>query len=312
MKNFIVTDIGGTQIRAARFASGSGTPQIIKKTSTIGSDGTPLERMLDLIAAIWPEGGQVSAICTAAPGPIDPYEGIVYEAPNIPGWVNVPLKKHLTERFHVPAAIGNDANLAALGEWKYGAGQGHHHIIYITVSTGIGAGVISNDQLLVGAHGLATELGHITVDPGGPLCGCGQPGHLESFAAGPSIARWVTEQIQSGTPSILKRDMPLTAKEVAAAAKSGDELAIAALARAGTYLGRTVADFLHIFNPSAIIFGGGVSQSGAFLFEPLKAAMRKSVLSDKYLDGLVITTAALGDEAGLLGALTLAQSLVGS
>jgi len=104
------------------------------------------------------------------------------KASNIPGWLRLPLARIVQDEFHVPVFLGNDANLAALGEWKYGTGRGHHNLLYITISTGIGGGVIIDDRLLVGANGLAGELGHITVMQDGPLCGCGQRGHLEAVA----------------------------------------------------------------------------------------------------------------------------------
>jgi glucokinase len=307
-KNFIVADIGGTHIRAACFPTQSQNPTIVKRITTKGP-GTPQDRLINLISDIFPKGEEIAAITVAAPGPTDPYEGIIYEAPNIPGWTNLPLKKILQEQFNVPVAIGNDANLAALGEWRFGAGIGHHHLVYITVSTGIGGGVIIDNQLLLGSHGLAAELGHITVIPEGPLCSCGQRGHLETVASGPAIARWVEQELSQGIPSTLPVNRPITAKDIALAANQGDELAQAALARGGTYLGIAIADYLHIFNPSVVIIGGGVSQSGDAFFGPLRTAMSEHVLSSQYLENLTLTASALGDEVGLMGALALAQKL---
>jgi glucokinase len=140
-------------------------------------------------------------VSLAVAGPSDPYKGIVIEAPNIAGWINLPIKNLLERQFNAPVSLGNDANLAALAEWKFGAGRGHHHLIYITVSTGIGGGVIIDDRLLLGHRGLAAELGHVTVVPDGPPCGCGQRGHLETFSAGPGIARWIEEQLLQGVTS---------------------------------------------------------------------------------------------------------------
>ena len=307
-KNFIVADVGGTHIRAARFPTQGQKPTVVKRINTKGP-GTPHDRLINLITDIFPKDEEVAAITVAAPGPTDPYEGIVLEAPNIPGWTNLPLKKLLQERFNVPIAIGNDANLAALGEWRFGAGIGHHHLVYITVSTGIGGGVIIDNQLLLGSHGLAAELGHITVIPDGPLCSCGQRGHLEAVTSGPAIARWVEQELSQGIPSKLHVNQPVTAKDVALAASQGDELAQAALARGGTYLGIAIADYLHIFNPSVVIIGGGVSQSGEAFFDPLRTAMSEHVLSSQYLENLKLTASALGDDVGLMGALALAQKL---
>jgi len=311
-ETYLVADVGGTQLRAALFPTDQSTPINVVRTSTQGDGKSPLDRLLDLLASIWPSFGRVAALAVTAPGPTDPYEGIVFEAPNIPGWKNLALKKHLEDRFKIPAAVGNDANVAALGEWRFGAGKGHNDLIYITVSTGIGGGVITGGELLLGTRGLAAEMGHITVMPDGPLCGCGQRGHLEALASGPAIAKWVKEQLAQGARSSLAGRANLTARDVSQAAQANDALAITALERAGKFLGIALADFMHIFNPSAIIIGGGVSRSGDHFWKPMENAVREHVISEAYLKDFVLTKAALGDEVGLMGALALAQSLVQS
>lgn len=303
----IAVDIGGTQMRAACYPPDSPTLKSLARVSTSHPYLTPLERLYELIASIWPVGETVTHIGVAAPGPVDPYQGIIHAAPNIPGWIDLPLRSLLEERFNAPVSLGNDANLAALGEWMFGAGQGHHHLIYITISTGIGGGIIVDDRLLLGTRGLAAEIGHVSVMPGGPLCGCGLRGHLEAVASGTAIAHWVEQELAGGAVSILQPGKPVSAKEVAAAAEKGDELALAAFERAGAFLGQAVVNYLHIFNPTMVIFGGGVSRSGPLLMEPVKAALRDHILSPYYLQDLTLTTAALGDEAGLMGALALAR-----
>lgn len=308
VRNYVVADVGGTHIRVACFPIENQKPSCVKRIYTQGPE-SPHERLINLIASVAPEEEEIAAIAVAAPGPLDPFEGMIYEAPNIPGWNNLPLRKLIQDRFDVPVAIGNDANLAALGEWRFGAGVGHRHLVYITVSTGIGGGVIIDNQMLLGAHGLAAELGHITVIPDGPLCGCGKRGHLEAVTSGPAIARWVEQELSQGIPSLLSANRPVTAKDVSLAASKGDELAQAALARGGTYLGIAIADYLHIFNPTVVIIGGGVSQSGESFFSPIRAAMSEHVLSKKYLENLILTPSALGDDVGLMGALALAQTL---
>jgi glucokinase len=197
--------------------------------------------------------------------------------------------------------------MAGLAEWQYGAARGHDNLVYLTVSTGIGGGVISNGHLLQGFRGMAAELGHVTVDPNGPLCGCGHRGHIESFASGPAIARYVAEQIKAGKYSSLRSTPKPTAVQVAEAALLGDDLAICAFERAGYYLGIAVANYLAIFDPSIVIFGGGTSQAGELLFAPFRESLRENVFHPHYLDDLIITRAALGDDAGLLGALALAK-----
>ena len=308
MDTYIAVDIGGTQLRAALYPAGETKALIQKRTPTRSKDQSPIDRLLELLQTIWPADGKVRAIGMAAPGPTNPRRGIIYAAPNIKGWENFPLAQIVQDRFKVPTLLGNDANMAALGEWKFGAGRGYQHVLYITISTGIGGGVIEDGRLLLGYQGLAGEIGHVTVLPDGPLCGCGQRGHLEAVASGTAIARYVAEQLASGVPSMLSEQPNPTARDVSLAAEHGDPLAKSALARAGTYLGHAIADYLHLYNPQVIILGGGVSRSGAFIIEPLRASLADRVISPEYLHGLVITTAELGDEAGLMGALALAQT----
>jgi glucokinase len=145
--------------------------------------------------------------------------------------------------------------------------------------------------------------------PDGPLCGCGKRGHLEAVTSGPAIARWVEQELRQGIPSSLSMNKPLTAKDVSQAANQGDKLAKDALARAGTYLGITIADILHVFNPSLVIIGGGVSRSGDAFLVPMREAISEHVISKKYVDGFTLTTCTLGDEVGLMGALALAHTL---
>ena len=306
MSGIVAIDIGGTQLRVAVYPGNGTTPITIQRTPTLGMEAGVFERLTALIDTVWPKGS-VDAISVAAPGPVNPYTGIIISTPNIPAWTNYPLAGLLSERYEVPAFLGNDANLAALGEWKYGAGQGHHDVLYLTLSTGIGGGVISRDILLEGSHGMAAELGHITVLPGGPLCSCGVPGHLEAVASGPAIARYICQQVATGRSSILQPTLDLSARDVAEAASQGDELAKEAFTRAGDFIGQAVADCLHIFNPSIVIFGGGVTQSGRLILDPIEASIKRNIMDGSYLDGLQLATAKLGDDAGLLGALVQAH-----
>jgi len=308
---FVSVDIGGTQMRAAAYLADGLQPLRLEKTPTHGQ-GPVYDRLEQLIAAVWPADGQVSAIGVACPGPLDPRAGVVIASPNIPEWRDFPLGERLRARFGVPLAVGNDANLAGLGEWQYGAGRGHDDVLYLTISTGIGGGVISAGRMLEGAHGLAAELGHVMVLPGGPRCGCGQQGHIEALASGPAIARYVREQQALGAETSLPLEGELTARQVADAAAAGDPLARAAFERAGHFLGVAIASYLHMFDPSIVILGGGVSKSGALLLDPTLGSLRQHVMDPAYLDGVTVTTAALGDNAGLLGALALARLSIAS
>lgn len=308
MKAFIAVDIGGTQIRVAVFPEHGTTPIQQQRIKTVAEGQTAVERLIGLIEQLWPKDADVISIAIAAPGFLDPKAGVVVTAPNIAGWVNLPIAEIIQQRFNVPVYLGNDANLAALGEWHFGAGRGYQDILYITVSTGIGGGLISEGRLVEGAHGMAGELGHVMAVPDGPLCGCGKRGHLEAVAAGPAIARYVVQQIDNGVPSVFAPGSKPSAKEIAAAAKQGDALSIESFNKAGFYIGRAVADFLHILNPSLIIFGGGVSLSGDTILTPLKESMREHVMSQEYLKDLRIVTTVLGDDSGLIGALALMLS----
>ncbi|MEI6290797.1 MAG: ROK family protein, partial [Chloroflexota bacterium] len=268
-------------------------------------EGSTFDRLCHLIQSVMIQDEKVEKIIVAAPGPVNPITGVVSSAPNIPEWTDFPLGPNLSKHFSLPVKVGNDANLAALGEWRFGAGKGHNHLIYMTISTGIGGGVITDGKLLLGANGLAAELGHTTIQPDGPLCSCGQYGHIESFTSGPSIARYVQEKIAQGAESTLKNTPSITAKEITSAAADGDKLALDALNRAGTYLGMMLASFVQIFNPSIVIFGGGVSLSGKFLFDPMQESLKKHVMDPAYIRDLKIAAASLSDNAGLMGALAL-------
>jgi glucokinase len=305
----IAIDIGGTHIRVAAYGADSITPVAHTRTKSLAHTPGVFERLVDALESVWQEG-QVSAIGIASPGPLDPHTGTILDTPNIPQWKNFPVAPKLSEHFGVPVYLDNDANMAGLAEWKFGAGRGHNDLVYLTISTGIGGGVICNGKLLQGFHGMGAELGHMIVDPDGPPCGCGHFGHAESFSSGTAIARYALEQLNAGQKSSLQADPNLSAHQVADAALQGDPLAISAFERAAHYLGIAVANYLAIFDPSILVFGGGVSQVGDLLFKPFKASLSKHVFHPHYLDGLVITKAALGDDAGLLGALALARMRV--
>ena len=300
-------DIGGTHLRAAAYEAEGFKPSAHQRVQTLANEPGVFERMIKAIEEVWPQHQKVDAIGIASPGPLDPYTGCMLSTPNIKQLDNFPLGPNLSKHFQVPAFLDNDANLACLGEWRYGAGRGHHDVLYLTISTGIGGGVVARNRLLQGYHGLAAELGHSIVDPDGPPCSCGFSGHLESFSSGPAIVKYVLKELEAGTKSILKSEPGLNASQVAEAARQGDALAVSAYQRAGRYLGIAVASFMHAFDPSIIIFGGGVSQVGPLLFDSFYASLHERVFHPRYLENLRIEMAALGDDAGLLGARTLAE-----
>lgn len=301
----LALDIGGTHMRAAVFPENQSKPGQQMRISTYADGETSLDRLLRLIRNVTPEDAQIRSVAIGIPGTIDPDTGEILAAPNLADWVGIPVAKRIEAETGAQTILGNDANLAALGEWYFGAGKGHNHLVYLTISTGIGGGVICGGQLLQGRHGMAGELGHVTILPGGPVCSCGHRGHLEALSSGPAIMNYVAEQLKEGRRSILtgKPDP----EKISAAAQEGDPLAKEAFERAGHYLGLMIANYLMIFNPSIVILGGGVSQAGELLLDPVHRTVRKSTFSGEYVDDLIIVQAALGDEAGLFGALVLAR-----
>lgn len=313
MPHFIAVDLGGTNIRAAYFPKAEPPPSTQSKTPTLAPEGPDavIERLCQAIEEQLPADRTDLSIGVGAPGPLDPKHGMVLKAVNLPGWEMIPLRSILEERFVCPVLLGNDANLAALGEWRFGAGQGTSNLIYLTISTGIGGGVIIDDKLLIGSWGLGAELGHMTVEPDGPICSCGKHGHLEAVASGPAIAKRAMARIEAGEPSSLSEQLQtsesLTAKEVGDAAQAGDPLACEVIEEAAEYIGRHMADLAHAFNPEIFVIGGGVSQLGPLLFEPIERALEANVMSPAYMINLQIAPAALGDDAGLIGAMVLAS-----
>jgi glucokinase len=303
----IAIDIGASRMRAASYPIKE-TEQILYNQISTRSDGMTIEdRLINLIDSVIPENFEIKAIAAACPGPMDPLNGIIIEPPNLPEWKYFPLQEYLENKYNLPVSINNDANLAAYGELFFGAGKGCSNLIYLTISTGIGGGIILNNQIYMGAAGFAGEIGHTTIAFQGPECSCGQTGHLEAFASGPSIVRWVKSRLEDESLAEHFPKGELTAKLVSDAAEEGNELAKAAYERAGKYIALAIADILHIFNPEKIIIGGGVSRAGPLLLDPIRQFLADFVISDVYLENLEIVPAALDDNSGLMGALVLSR-----
>lgn len=252
MKSYIAVDLGGTNIRARSFTAAA--EQVSYASRKTGADEGPsavIARILDTIEDVMPpDRRQAGGIVVGAPGILDVNAGIIRKAANLPGWQDIPITEMIRKHFDLPVYLANDANLAALAEWKYGAGRGHDNLIYLTISTGIGGGLISDGKLITGAKGLAGEVGHITVvEHNGPQCGCGQRGCLESVASGPAIARRAAERIARGEKSrvldlVHGRSQDITPEVVALAASEDDPLACEIFNEAGNYIGRILASLI--------------------------------------------------------------------
>jgi glucokinase len=223
---------------------------------------------------------------------------------NIPGWRDFPLRARLAAAYGLPVVVDNDAKAMALGEHWRGAGQGARYLLGMVVSTGVGGGIVVDGRLLHGAQGNAGHIGHVVVAPSGPRCACGARGCIEAVASGPSIVRAAQAALRRGTPSELADAAPLTAETVAAAARAGDSLAMALFVRAGRALGRGIASAAALVDLDRVVIGGGVSQAGSLLFDPLRAELARRARLD-FTRGLAVLPAALGRQAGLVGAAAL-------
>lgn len=300
-------DIGGTNLVVGAVAAdgsrvvgtetrptnpGRGTDAVIDEIIAMGTDA---------LAALRTEipDARVAGVGIGAPGPLDTRKGIVLLTPNL-GWVDVPLRDRIAAGLGLPAALDNDANCAVLGEAWVGAARGATYVIGITIGTGIGGGIVLNGQLHHGAADCAGEIGHITIDLDGRLCGCGNYGCLEAYASGPAIARRAVERLSEGDDgalmSLVGGDLAqVTAQTVYEAAHAGDPVALDVVRETAHYLGAGIANLLNIFNPDRVVIVGGVTRAGDSLFDPLrrevsrrafKPAVRSCQIIPGELDGL--------------------------
>jgi glucokinase len=304
-------DLGGTRMRAA-LGSIDGIIRTRREVRTDRVHGPEAltKQILDLAAeTMGDERAQVRTIALGSPGPLDANTGVLSHPVNFTD-ADLPLKQLLEDRFGVPAYVQNDANVAAIGEWKHGGHGDTQHLTYLTVSTGVGAGIISHGQLIDGFNTTAGEIGHTIIDPDGPLCPWGHRGCVEIQCSGTSIARIARERLSAGEHSSLLNYVggdtgKVTAALVARAAAEGDRLAADVFHRAADLLGIAVVNLIHLFSPQVVVIGGGVSQAGELLFRPIRERIARDAMP-LTTRGVGIRPASLGDNAGLVGAVALA------
>lgn len=305
-------DLGGTKVRAA-LADKDGRLLVRMEMGTEGEKGPGhvINKMVDLVKQVTKDVHMenVAGIGVAAPGPLDVHTGVVLRAPNMPGWINIPLRERLTQLLKKPIYLDNDANAAAIGEQRFGAGQGVQNLVYMTVSTGIGGGIIAHGRILHGMRGLAGEVGHMIIDAKGAKCGCGNSGCLEALASGTAIARQAVQLIESGLPTVLTEMVnddltKITAELVTKAAEEGDGMCQELLQRAGENIGIGIVNLFHLFNPEVVVIGGGVSQAGDLIFTPIRETVEKRAMQG-YHEGIPVIPSPLGDDVGLYGAIAL-------
>ncbi len=303
MRYIIGVDLGGTNLRAA-LADEHGTIVHEVRTPTAASAGpevviTQMVQGINQVRAALPEAATLLGVGIGSPGPLDPFEGIVFTMPNLPGWDQVPLRAILEERTGLSVELGNDANAAALGEWLFGAGKGQDNLVYITVSTGIGGGVIADRRLVLGHRGAAAEVGHHIID-------LHTGASWEDLAAGPALARAAAKAMATEPDSILHTmatPATVNAADVARAAAAGDSLATRLLDREGELIGIGLVNVLHMFSPALILLGGGVALNNPQLINRAQQVIHEHAM-DAYHD-VPVQLAALGDRAGILGAVAL-------
>lgn len=254
---------------------------------------------------------KLTALGIGAAGPLDIGRGTVVQAPNLPGWEGAPIAEIIKGRLGIPVFLENDANLAAFGEQRLGAGQGVNSLVCLTLGTGIGGGVIINGEIFTGGLGAGAELGHITMDLDGPPCACGNRGCLEALASATAVVRMATEALREGRAEMISKLVggdigKVTAETVHQAALNGDAVAVEILGRTGRNLGAGIASMVNIFAPRMVVLGGGLMNASPFLLEPARdEAMRRALKC--FTEGLSIVPAALGGWAGAIGAACYAR-----
>ena len=306
--NAIGVDVGGTKI-AAGVISPEGEILSEVKYPTANAREPLLSTIAEAVADV--KGGyDVRGVCLAVPGFILARENKILSAANLEAIEGIPLKEELGGRTGLQVTVENDANAAAWGEFRFGAGKDVEDLILITLGTGVGGGVISHGVLLRGARGTGGELGHITVHPAGPRCGCGNRGCLEALASGTAIARRArkvaTERPDSALGRLAQERAPL-GEDVLELARNGDEAAVKVLREVGSWLGIGLAAFVNIFDPEVIAIGGGASAAGDLLLEPARRELRLRSHSPSR-DLVEIRKATLGAKSGMLGAAALARN----
>jgi len=300
-------DIGGTKV-AAGVVDRSGTVHAFVVQPTRPAEGPErvLARLFELgrtavdgSGTAWAELACVGIGCG---GPLDAEHGVLLAPPHLPGWHDVPVTELAEQAFGLPVALENDATAAAAGEHRYGAGSGTRHMVYLTISTGVGGGIVIDGRLYRGATGNGGELGHVTVDCVGRLCrGCGRRGCLEAYVSGTSIMERAHEAGLEGA----------TAADVAAAARAGDPVASEVWDETTNFLACGLTSIVNLFEPELVVVGGGVSRSGEQLLGPVREGVRAHAMGSAGRAANIVLSA-LGDQVGVIGAAAIAFDRVGS
>ncbi|MBO8160420.1 MAG: ROK family protein [Thermosipho sp. (in: Bacteria)] len=303
--NIVGVDLGGTYVKIGLVNSTTGV--ITKKTQIetkleLGNDNV-VNRIAEAIQKLT-ENETYSAVGIGSPGSIDKENGIVRFSPNFPDWHNFPLGPKLSKLLNKKVYVENDANSFVLGEKWFGAGKGKNHIVALTLGTGVGGGIISQNILITGTDGIGGELGHVIIKPHGRLCGCGNYGCLEAYASATAIVKMALERRKKFPDSMIFESNEITAKTIFDAAKQNDRLALIIRDEVVNALAIAITGFIHIFNPQVIIIGGGVSRAGDILFKPLVQQVNEMVMPS-FKNSFEILQSPLVENAGILGAASI-------
>jgi glucokinase len=317
MANILIgIDLGGTNIKIGCFDTHL---KLLKKISITTDAGTGpqavVEKMLTAIGELVQEIGftlsDISAAGIGTPGPADYKAGIIINSTNMPAFKNVPIRQMLSDGLHCPVVFDNDANVACFGEFTAGAGKGVNDMIFFTLGTGIGGGIISEGKLLRGCGGNAAELGHTIIYPDGRLCKCGQKGCAEAYASASNTAKRATEVVQAGEKSSLKKILDekgrITCKDVYDHLKTGDKLAKKITDETAKALAVLCINVLHTTEPQRIVFAGGMIAAGNILLNRIKDYFNEQIWKLKK-ETVEICFATLGEDAGIIGAAALAMA----
>ncbi len=314
---FIGVDLGGTNIEAAAVQSGKVLKSKKKKTHADEGVETVLDRIEKTVRKLFDkmdaEAGDFDGLCLGAPGAVDTSTGVVREAPNLPGWQDIPLGDELEDRLGIPVVVDNDVNIGVLGEYVYGAGRGSLNMVGIWVGTGIGGGIVVNGQPLHGWRGAAGEIGHTIVNPHGRTCSCGREGCVEAYSSKVAMREMIEEQMARGRKSVMPEIMEekgkrrMTSSVIEAALEAGDAPMDEAVKTSQFYLGLLTANLVNVLDPQVVVFGGGlVERLGYDFVEPIAHTARKYYLQQRNAERIRIVPSVLGDDAGPVGAAVVA------
>lgn len=307
-KKYVVgVDLGGTKIYTA-LVDLEGNIIKEKTVETLAHEGEQavMGRIVDTINYVidGTDKDLIKSIGIGSPGPLDVKNGIIIENSNLP-FKNFAIVKTIKETYDLPTYLDNDANVATLGEFMFGAGKGTENMVFITASTGIGGGAVLNGKLFRGSTGNALEVGHMTVATEGPRCGCGNLGCAEALGSGTAIGKRAKEAVLSNVVTSLKNYENVTAKEVFKEAANGDRVAKNILNTSLTYLGIAVANAITNFDPEKVVVGGGVVNGGDIVIDTIRNVVEERCMA-AFVENCTIEKAVLGGKAGVLGAAALA------